>query len=169
MRDRLEEFIRQNRSSFDDLKAPASAWKKIEASQRQPKPLLKWYAVAASALLLVAVGYIFGMKSQSGPDIAGWEEYKETEKYYEARINVKMEKIKSLPVSEEVLADIKVLDEVYEQLRTQLLNDPNADAEWLLSAMIRHQQQKLEAMEKILDRVEKYNTNEKNDNEIRKM
>ena len=71
-----------------------------------------------------------------------------------------MEEIKALKVSDEVLADIRVLDDVYYELKTQLLEDPNADSQLLLSAMIRHQQQKLEVMEEILNRVDKYKSNE---------
>ena len=122
--------------------------------------------MAASALLLIAVGYIFGMKTQAQPEIAGWDEYLEAEEYYQGRIEQKKAKIKALPVHEEVLTDIQMLDEVYEQLRKQLLEDPDANAELLLSAMIKHQQQKLDVMEKILDRVDKYQTNENSNREM---
>jgi len=171
-KDRLEEFIKENRASFDDLKAPAGVWNRIDAKLgadvkvRPVHHLWKWMAVAASGLLLIAVGYIFGMKTQSTPEIAGWDEYLEAEKYYQTRIERKMDEIKTLPVSQEVINDIEVLDEVYAQLRKQLLEDPDANAELLLSAMIRHQQQKLEVMEKILDRVDKYQTNENENHEM---
>lgn len=164
--DHLESFIRDNRASFDDLKAPRGVWERIDKKDRPVLHLWKWTAVAASALLLVAVGYIFGMKTQSKPAIAGWEEYQETEKYYQARIDKDMEKIKSLPVSNEVMTDLQALDEVYQQLRQQLLEDPNADTQLLMSAMIKHQKQKLEIMEKIVDRVSKYQTNEKENHEM---
>jgi hypothetical protein len=146
--DSLEDFIRGNKGSFDDLKAPSGIWDRIdtklgpEAKERPVHQMWKWMAVAASALLLVAVGYIFGMKAQAEPEIAGWEEYQEAEKYYQARIENKMDQIKTLPVSQEVMKDIQVLDEVYAQLRKQLMEDPDANAEVLLSAMIRHQQKK---------------------------
>jgi hypothetical protein len=141
-------------------------WARIDQKDRPVFNLWKWSAVAASALLLVAVGYIFGIKAQAQPDIAGWDEYLEAEKYYQARIDQKMEKIRTLPVSQEVMTDIQVLDEVYEQLREQLLEDPNANTELLLSAMIKHQQQKLEVMEKILNRVDKYQKDENHNHEM---
>jgi len=164
--DPLEDFIRDNRTSFDDLKAPAGIWARIDKKDKPVINLWKWSAVAASALLLVAVGYIFGMKTQAQPDIAGWDEYMEAEKYYQDRIARNMEKIKTLPVSQEVMTDIQVLDEVYAQLRKQLMEDPNANTELLLSAMIRHQQQKLEIMEKIVNRVDKYQYNESSNHEM---
>jgi hypothetical protein len=164
--DPLEDFIRDNKASFDDLKAPHGVWERIDKKDRPTLHLWKWTAVAASALLLVAVGYIFGMKTQSKPEIAGWDEYLETEKYYQARIDRNMEKIKTLPVGNEVMTDIQALDEVYQQLRKQLLEDPNADTQLLLSAMIKHQQQKLQIMEKIVDRVSKYKKNENDNHEI---
>ncbi len=163
MNDRLEQFIKENRGSFDHLKAPAGLWDRVAPVRKVEFPVWKYTAIAASALLLVAVGYIFGMKSQSGPHIAGMEEYEEAERYYQSRIDQKMETIKTLPVSQEVLNDLQVLDEVYVQLRKQLEEDPNADAQLLLSAMIRHQQQKLDMMEKIVNRVDKYqNHDQKN-------
>ena len=162
----LEDFIRDHRSEFDDLKAPPGIWKKIERREDRVQPMWKWTAVAATALLLVSLGFIFGTKFKGQPDIAGWKEYQETEQYYEARIQSRMEKIRTLSVSDEVTADLQVLDDVYQELKTQLMEDPNADAQVLLSAMIRHQQQKLEIMEKILNRVDKYKNNEKDSHKM---
>ncbi len=165
-KDRLEDFIRDNRSAFDDLKAPAGVWSRIDKRNRPVFHFWKWSAVAASALLLVAVGYIFGIKSQSEPQIAGWDEYVETEKFYQVRIDRNVEKIKALSVDDEVLTDIKVLDEVYNELRRQLMEDPNADTKFLLSAMIKHQQQKLDIIEKIADRLGKYKSTENENHEM---
>ncbi len=164
--DPLEDFIRDNRASFDDLKAPAGIWARIDKKDKPVINMWKWSAIAASALLLIAVGYIFGIKTQTQTDIAGWDEYMEAEKYYQSRIDSKMQEIKTLPVSQEVINDIQVLDEVYAQLRKQLMEDPNADTQLLLSAMIRHQQQKLDVMEKILNRVDKYQKSESSNHEM---
>lgn len=164
--DPLEDFIRDNKASFDDLKAPAGVWARIEKKDKPVINLWKWSAVAASALLLIAVGYIFGIKAHAQPAIAGWDEYMEAEKYYQSRIDNKMKEIRTLPVSDEVMSDIQVLDEVYDQLRKQLMEDPNANSQLLLSAMIRHQQQKLDVMEKILNRVDKYQKSESNNHEM---
>jgi len=120
----------------------------------------KWMAIAASALLLISIGYITGARSQPESLIIGWNEFQEAEQFYQSRIDTKMDELKTLPVSSEVLSDIQTLDEVYAQLRKQLLNDPNADSKVLLSAMIKHQKQKLEVMDQILHRVEKYKKNE---------
>ena len=158
-KDKLEDFIRQHRSDFDDLKAPRDLFDKIVPVEHKVHPLYKWVAVAASALLLISVGYIFGTMQRSPESIAGWTEFQEAEQYYQSRINVKMEEIKSLNVSHDVMNDLEVLDEVYGQLKNELLKDPNADAGVLLSSMIRHQQQKLKMMDEILERVEKYKSN----------
>ncbi len=154
----LENFIKDNRDAFDDLKAPEAVWQKIDPGPKVVPVIWKWSAVAASALLLVAVGYIFGNRMHTTPDVEGWSEYEQTEQYYESRIQEKMDVIKTLNVGDEVMADIKILDDVYHEMKTQLMEDPNADAQMLLSTMIRHQQQKLEVMEEILHRVDKYQT-----------
>lgn len=155
-RQSLEEFIRENRAELDDLKAPPGLWRRIDPNPATVSPIWKWTAVAAIGLLLISIGFIVGRQAQATPDIAGWDEFQATEAYYESRINAKMDRIKTLEVGEEVLADIQVLDEVYHQLKKQLLEDPNADTQKLLTNMIRHQQQKLEVMERILTHVDKY-------------
>ena len=158
----LERFIHENRDAFDDLKAPKGMFDKIMPQERGVSPMWKWMAVAASALLLIMSGYIIGTKSSPETRVAGWDEFQEAEQYYQSKIDAKMELIKTLPVSHEVMSDIQVLDDVYGQLRKELLENPNADSKVLLSAMIKHQRQKLEVMDEVLNRVEKYNNNENN-------
>lgn len=152
----LEEFIIQNRSAFDDLKAPDHNWDAINDKQSVVSPMWKWLAIAASALVLIGSGYILGVRSHSQTSITGWDEYLETEAYYVTRIDQKMDEIRALDVSHEVMSDIRLLDDVYHELKAQLTEDPNADTQLLLNTMIKHQQQKLEVMDEILKRVDKY-------------
>jgi hypothetical protein len=160
---RIEEFIRTNRAAFDHLEAPTGLWRKIDRDLRPRAgvhPLWKWAAVAASAMLLVSVGYLFGSREDAMPAVAGWAEYQEAEKYYANEIAQKMDEIRLVGAEEQVLEDMKMLDAVYAELRQQLFDDPNADPQVILSAMIRHQQQKLDLMEKILNRIDKYQRHE---------
>ena len=166
MSDRLEQFIRDNQASFDHLKAPPGVWDRVAPGPKPVFPIWKVTTIAASALLLIAVGYIFGMRAQPSQLGANYSEFQEAEQYYQSRINQKMEQIKTLPVRQEVMTDLQVLDEVYAQLRKELDEDPNTKPEMLLSAMIRHQQQKLDILEKILERVDKYQTNENHNHEM---
>jgi len=159
-KDSLERFIHENRDAFDDLKAPKGMFDKIMPRDTRVSPVWKWMAVAASGLLLIMSGYLVGTRTSPETRVAGWDEFQEAEQFYQSKIDAKMELIKTLPVSNEVMSDIQVLDEVYGQLRKQLLEDPNADSKVLLHAMIKHQKQKLEVMDQILNRVEKYNNNE---------
>lgn len=156
----VERFIHENRDAFDDLKAPKGMFDKIMPRDTRVSPVWKWMAVAASGLLLIMSGYLVGTRTSPETRVAGWDEFQEAEQFYQSKIDAKMELIKTLPVSNEVMSDIQVLDEVYGQLRKQLLEDPNADSKVLLHAMIKHQKQKLEVMDQILNRVEKYNNNE---------
>lgn len=165
-KDSLEKFITNNRSSFDDLKAPSRVWTQIEKKDRPVFHMWKWSAVAASALLLIAIGYILGDRANAPVQNEQWAEYQETENFYQARVSQKLDEIKSLPVSEEVLSDIQMLDDVYDDLRRQLMDDPNADARILLTAMVKHNKQKLEVLEKIISRVNKYQKNKNQNHEI---
>ncbi len=165
-RDSLENFVTSNRDSFDDLKAPAGVWSRIEKKERPVHHLWKWSAVAASALLLIAVGYIIGDRMNTPTQKPGWAEFQETENFYQGRINQKLDEVKALPVSSEVLNDLQMLDEVYAELKNQLREDPNADAQVLLAAMVRHNKKKLEVLEKIIHRVSKYQNDENQNREI---
>ncbi len=165
-RDLLEKFISSNKAAFDDLKAPDAVWARIDRKDRPVHQMWKWSAVAASALLLIAVGYILGDRADATPQSSGWAEYQETENFYQARVNQKLDEIKTLPVSDQVRADLKMLDDVYDELRKQLVADPNADAHVILTAMVKHNKQKLEVLEKIINRVNKYNKNENQNHEI---
>lgn len=165
-RDPLEEFIRSNRASFDDLKAPPRVWKRIDKGSAPVHHLWKWSAIAASALLLLAVGYIIGNSGHQGYHTQEWAEYQEAEKYYQTRVNQKIKEVEKLPVSDQVLNDLQMLDKVYEELRRQLLEDPNADPQVLLAAMVKHQQEKLDVLEKIINRLNKYNHQKSENHEI---
>lgn len=155
--DPLENFIRQHRDAFDDQRAPQHVWRKIKTKQPASVPMYwKWSAIAASMLLLLSVGYILGNHTDPGENIQGWAEFKEAESYYQSRIQAKMEEMKALEVSDDVLTDIQVLDEVYADLKKQLLENPGADSQRLLAAMIKHQKQKLDVMDAIMERVNKY-------------
>ena len=117
MMDRLEEFIKQNRSSFDDLKAPADMWHKVRPYKlRLVHASWKWIAVAASVLFLITAAFMAG-SYQGRKDGMAWKEFETTEQYYTQRVSAKMEQIRLLGVGEEVMSDIQVLDEVYHQLR----------------------------------------------------
>jgi hypothetical protein len=165
-KDSLEQFIISHRAAFDDKKAPAGVWAKLDKKDAPVHHLWKWSAIAASALLLMAIGYIIGDHMNAGNQTARWAEYQETEQFYQTRINQKMDEVKALPVSHEVLNDLQMLDEVYDELKKQLLADPNADANVLLMAMVKHQQQKLDVLEKIINKMNKYNKNENRNHEI---
>lgn len=159
----LESFVRTHREAFDDRTAPAGLWNRIDRDLRPVRtvhPIWKWTAVAASALLLVLSGYLFGLRTPKAPPVAGWSEYQEAEAYYTTAISEKMDQIRQVGADQEVLEDIRMLDDVYEQLRSELFDDPNADPQLILSTMIRHHQQKLDIMEKILERIDKYKKHE---------
>lgn len=155
--DRLENFIREHRKEFDDRRAPELAWDRIPSKKRiSLKRVYTRAAVAATMLLLITVSFVIGMRTAGKENIEGWTQFQEAEQYYEMRIRQRMEQIKTVSHDTEVLSDVEVLDEVYLQLREQLLQNPQANPKHLLSVMIRHQQQKLKVMDNILERIEKY-------------
>src|SRR5688572_32896651 len=61
MKDRLEEFIRENRAAFDDKEPSDKAWKNINASLRSNRTSV-WNSVvlwrAAAIIFMVLCGYL---------------------------------------------------------------------------------------------------------------
>lgn len=156
--DPLVKFISTHKEDFDELKAPRHVWEELDSKlfpKQRVHPGWKWTAIAASVLLCIGVGYTIGYR-QSDHQIAGWKEYEEAESYYQMRISNKLNDMRNAGVEENVLHDLEMLDTVYLDLRDRLEKDPNTNSKQVLSKMILHQQQKLKAMELILDKVEKY-------------
>jgi len=83
-------------------------------------------------------------------------ELQETETFYTNKINKGLEQIKALENSDQkqktaILSDLNEMDKNYEQLKSDLKNNPNDER--LVSAIIRHYQVKLDAIDQIINSI----------------
>jgi hypothetical protein len=161
MSDRLEEFVRSNKESFDRHEPDPSLWLKINPGKPQTdkRSHLNWLRYAASIALIFAgfsAGiYFLGFGSGSENTIQSQlsQEIEETEVYYRTLLNERYSELKTYLADDQethemLLSDMEELDEIYEELKVDL-NDDVSNPE-VIEAMIQNYRIKLEILEDLL-------------------
>ncbi|MBI1226164.1 MAG: hypothetical protein GC192_13095 [Bacteroidetes bacterium] len=163
----LEKFIRENRAEFDTGVPSLDVWANLDRhlDRQRPSGRVVWMRrlrVAAAVLVLLTAGGIGGAylfnphKSvESLSDVS--PEHAEMERYLSSQVNAKLAKLASYKQDGIVKADIKELDETYEELRHELENAPEGAEEKIVQAMIETYQTKINILEQVLEKVEKVN------------
>jgi hypothetical protein len=166
--DRLEEFILDNRSDFDDQLPSPESWEKIKANIR-PVQRINWTGrlvrVAAAVVIFVS-SYIFidyslntGNRDQ---EFAGQMEHEilnnipdlvEARAYYSGMIQNMEDQVFSLAggnsqIRAEIDLEFEELDKVFDELKTDLKD--NAANEEVVEAMIQNYRIKVQILEQIL-------------------
>ncbi len=188
-KDRLERFVRDNRSGFDTEEPGAGLWKKIESrlpvhtDKRQPPGANRWkrqftydWRVAAAVLVLVFAGILAYVNGQYGltrdPQMAlQVPAYAKEVNQYTQIINEKRDQIRKLAAHKPELyrdfaSELDRLEKAYVGLRSELPQSP--DPETLLHAMVRNLQWQVDLLNQqiiIIESIEKVNENEKNDSD----
>ena len=172
MSDNLEKFIRENRPKFDDKAAPKNIWAAIDQQldQKDKKsvrlvPIWRYARVAAAAIALLAIGVFVGqnMNNQASEQLAFEEvfpEFFEAEQYYRKEVNEKVAQLSSYNHDASINEDLKQLDEIYEELKSELSEAPKDQQEQIINAMITNYRTKLSILERVLDRIQ--STNQEN-------
>ena len=156
MKDRLEEFVRDQRLEFDSFEPRDDLWGEIEKElDKGRKRSIFFYtyrvaAVAAIFLLSITVQKFFFQKGSGSIEIP---ELKEAESYYAGLIDAKLQEAKPLlvgyPEIEEVIdQDLSELDSIYNALKEDL-KDNIANQE-VISAMIENYRLRIEILEEML-------------------
>jgi len=153
----LEQFIQQNRASFDSETPPAFVWENVE--KNLPRKRIRMYRVlrmAAAVLLILGLGIVIGRfagqpaKTELAlSDISN--EYAELENFYTQKINQKISLLKDREQDEKALVDIKELEQEFETLKREL-NATNAKDEQIIQAMIENYRTKIDILERVLNR-----------------
>lgn len=176
MSDRLEDFIKQNRPSFDLEEPGGHLWKAIEADLPNKKNKLRLISritgIAASILIVLSAGYFIGARQQSGQlsqDVFAseqqYQEFQEAQQYYISTIQDKMDKVEDMGAEEETLNDLKQLDEIYEELKAELLKNQYKDKDYLINLMINNYKTKIGILERIIEKSEQQNEQKIEENE----
>ena len=182
--DKLENFILENRQSFDTLEPSPDVWARIEKRKPEKKSRsLNWktIAVRAAAVIVIFVSsYYFHdfMSSNNTQSVADsntlnieenplFRNLIEADLYYSTEINYKKNEFFSLTVNSPSLQnninmELENLDALFKDLKEDL-ND-NADNQEVIEAMIQNYRIKLEILNDMLKQIkstqEKSNENE---------
>lgn len=170
----IEDFIRQHKSEFDSDIPDNRVWDRIEnrlESKDQSKVIIMWATKIAAAFIVVLVcGVLLGiMISRQTPNNIEYsaspelQKFKETESYYQQQVSLKLGQLQDSNTKSTVEEDLQNLDEIYQQLREEMIQSNYSNSDILINAMIKNHKTKVEILENIL---EKQNTQS---NEIQKI
>lgn len=166
MKDRLENFVRENREGFDYKAPPADLWAKVEtglpAKQRRIIPWRKLSIAAGFLILLGIVGtwsYNQGMQQGTINSLAEISsELGEVEKHYQTEIKNKMTLLAAYNKEDEVKGDFKEMEEFLNELKLDLKDTPKNEREVVIQAMIANYQSRVDLLERVLDRLQQNST-----------
>lgn len=136
MSNRLDEFIRNNRASFDDREPSDKVWKAIrgEVVKKQPpgmwNNLVLWRA-AAMIFMVISVYFMIPRNLVSGSDTSkALKEFNDVESFYFQEISQKVELIEEITSDgqeENVAQDFQQLEAMYLVLKEQLKKNPTKE------------------------------------------
>lgn len=183
-KDKLEQFMRQNREAFDTETPGEHLWAGIK--KPKPKRTLQWYQIksmlskASAVVLIFTASYYFhefrsSSNSDQSAEIANAEalndpayaEFTEAERYYVAQIDVSKDELYTLinqkpNLRKEIDAELDDLDRLFLELKKDL-ND-NADNQEVIEALMQNYRLKLEILEDLLHQIKEMQKSNENEN-----
>jgi hypothetical protein len=181
MKDRLEQFISDNRDQFDLYEPDEKLWAGIEANIQGKKTFrIGWKGVMwrAAAVILI-FGASFGIQEylhQRRDMMAGQEEneiirnipeLKEAEIYYTNLLNEKIRQIEPFletnpELGESLQQDLSELDSIYGELQKDLRDNIANDE--VVEAMIQNYILKIQILEDLLEYMDESSKNNEDEN-----
>ena len=164
--DRLEDFIKANRESFDQHEPSDKVWEQISKSTRKPKTVqFTLYFLRVAAVLVIAVVFtVLLLKSnlftpgdlKVQTDDPELRELLEAEAFYANQVNGKLEEIRKCydtfpEIKEEVESDLIELQEMYNTLKIDL--NENISKKAVIEAMIENNRYQLKMVDQVLDQI----------------
>lgn len=158
MKDPLEEFIRNNRQSFDDQEPSPRIWKAIERSLgfsggSWKQPMFLWRAAAIFFMALSAWLLISPQLSKEG-NATAMEEFSDAEAFYIQQISHKVDLIGQIGGSDGLngfTRDFQQLEAMYHVLKEEMKARPSAKVR---DALILNLLVQIDLLNQQLDRLE---------------
>ena len=158
--DRFEQFISENREQFDSRNPDPAIWSAIESRlpKREARRISIWKVTSAAAVGLVFIlsGVIVGMKMnqpQAGMT-AEYVEYQEAKQYYSNQLEQRVNALATYEPDPDVYSDLEELQNVYDQLTTELEDGMAPNQNDIIQALIQNYQTRIELLERVLNRLE---------------
>ncbi|MEM9918526.1 MAG: hypothetical protein AAF990_10545 [Bacteroidota bacterium] len=173
MRDKLENFIHQNRPDFDDRVPDPKIWDRIDqeigssgGGQAKVRPInrWRWLGMVASVALLIGLGMVIGMQMASknsatetvaDVDLPIIDE--DVESYYRGQVNRRLQRLARYEYAAEVQSDLQEMDDFLLQLKEEFSNAPPQDRKEIVAAMIDNYKNRIELLERVLSKLESTN------------
>lgn len=134
MKDELEDFVRRNRSEFDDRDPSPRVWKNVESSlglsaKPSRKPLVLWRAAAIFFMALSAY-LLIPKQITTQENVVAMREFSDVEAFYTQEISNKMELIGEFEGSEGLNGfthDFQQLEAMYHVLKEAMKSKPSQE------------------------------------------
>ena len=181
MKDRLEQFISNNRDQFDLFEPDEKLWSGIESTVNQKKTFrIGWKGVvsrAAAVLIIFAASFLVqeilhrrqSVVTENYEDEIMQEipELLEAEIYYTSLLNNKIEQIEPLisenpELGETLEQDLSELDSIYTELQKDLRDNIANDE--VVEAMIQNYILKIQILEDLLEYMDEASKNQEDEN-----
>ena len=152
--DHLEKFIAKQRKGFEDKEPSTDLWqnisKELPASQKKLWRNVKLMGIAASVMLLLFAGFRMGQQS----NVQSYAlELQELEKYYSKQIGDRMTQLANFGGDENLEEDLDQLDDVFNELKEELIHSKYGNNEKLVNAMIENYKTKINVLETVLEKL----------------
>ena len=155
----LESYISKHKEDFYLEPVPPQLWDQIDQKMSDQKvrnlrtyvPFLMQIAASVTIILCIGIGigYYFGDKNSviQNPEIT---EFLKSEPYYQQLVGNKMASIQELSQAKSIKEEIDQLDARYQELKYELLNNPNADQALLIQSLNQNFQIRISLLEKFI-------------------
>lgn len=182
MKDRLEQFISNNRDQFDLYEPDEKLWAGIESRLHQKRSFrIGWKGVvwrAAAVLIIFGASFMLqeylhqrrGLLSDKKENRIMREipELQEAELYYTSLLNKKIRQIEPLiseypELGETLQLDLSELDSIYDELQKDLRDNIANDE--VVEAMIQNYILKIRILEDLLEYMDETSINDEDENE----
>ena len=175
MKDRLENFIRENKRDFDQFEPPAALWDKIEKRLEENRinpvsPVKKEKVVrlsfllkmAASIIIVLCAGlWVYQYQIRESADLSNIDpQLAKQQVHYATLIEIKRSELKRIEKEEpqlysEFSAEIRKMDASYQILKNDLPRSPNQEE--TVKAMIRNLMIQTELLNQQLNIIQQIN------------
>jgi len=170
MKDELEDFIRQNRSAFDDKEPSKKVWRNIDASMQLQtgtwfNSLVIWRSAAVLFMVLSAYLVVTGNRTHES-DRTALNEFKDVEAFYVQQISEKVEMIDAFQKNEGLNGfthDFQQLEAMYMVLKEEMKTRPSDKVK---DALVLNLLVRIDLLNQQLHKLEKeYSTKPEKENE----
>ena len=157
-KDKLKDFILENKSAFETAKAPSNVWINLEKElSNKPKKTKTFWIIglALFAFILITGIFISSVFYASKTDLQYASkdiEYQELEQFYGSKLNYKREEFQGQLRNTLVSLELNDLNKGYEELKKDFLYSDAENQELILSLMKENYELRIKIIELAMER-----------------